>query len=174
VDGDDTYSAKDAGRLVAPILEGQADMVVGARLSQHGGDSFRPLHLFGNWLFTTLFNVLFGAKLSDTLSGYRAMTRAVARSIRLDSGGFDVETEINIRVLEGGFRIVEVSLPYGTRPEGSYSKLNTFRDGFRVLRRMLSASPRGRRRALVAGSVLLAVAIAAVLLVLWWWATGWA
>jgi glycosyltransferase involved in cell wall biosynthesis len=166
VDGDDTYSAKDVGHLIAPILEGRADMVLGARLSQFRGDSFRPLHFFGNWLFTTLFNLLFGARLSDTLSGYRALTRAAARAIRLDSGGFDVETEINIRAVEAGFRIVEVPLPYGSRPEGSQSKLHTFRDGFRVLRRMLSASPRGRRRAAIAGAFLLAVVLLLVGLML--------
>jgi glycosyltransferase involved in cell wall biosynthesis len=160
VDGDDTYSAKDAGKLVGPILEGRADMTVGARLAEHSQDAFRPLNLLGNWFFTGMFNALYGARLSDTLSGYRALSRAVAKTIRIDSAGFDIETEINVRVLEGGFRVVEVPIPYGKRPEGSFSKLNTFQDGLRVLKRMLSASPRGRRRAMIGGAVLLAAAIA--------------
>lgn len=161
VDGDDTYSAKDAGRLLAPIAEGRADMVVGSRLAQDSGESFRPLNLIGNWMFTRLFNLLFGARISDTLSGYRALSRNLVRSLRLDSGGFDIETEINIGAVEGGFRIAEVSLPYFRRPEGSQSKLNAFRDGFRVLMRILLGSPRGRRRVMAAAAILAAALAAA-------------
>ena len=167
VDGDDTYSAKDVGKLIEPILAGRADMVLGTRLAQRGEDAFRPLNLLGNWIFTALFNVLYRAKISDTLSGYRAVTRAVAKTIRLDSGGYDVETEINIRAVEGGFRVAEVPLPYRKRPEGSFSKLNTFRDGTRVLKCMLFASPRGRRRAAILAGFPLALGIALLGVIVW-------
>lgn len=137
-------------------------MVLGTRLTEHSADAFGPFKLLGNWIFTTLFNVLYRAKLSDSLSGYRAMSRAVAKTIRLDSGGFDIETEINIRVVEGGFRVAEVPLPYRKRPEGSFSKLNTFRDGARVLKCMLTASPHGRRRAAIWAGALLALGLSAL------------
>lgn len=161
VDGDDTYSAKDAGRLIEPILQGRADMVVGSRLRSHTQEAFRPLHRFGNFFFTTLFNLLFRARLSDMLSGYRAMTRELAKSIHIRSGGFDIETELTIRTVESGYRVTEVPLPYGERPEGSVSKLRTLPDGIRVLTRMLIAGRKGRLRA-ITGALLLAIMFASI------------
>jgi glycosyltransferase involved in cell wall biosynthesis len=160
VDGDDTYSARDVGRLIAPIREGRADMVVASRLRDHHGEAFHPLRLIGNRAFTALFNWLFSARLSDMLSGYRALSRDVVKSIPIVSGGFDIETELTIRALEGGFRIAEVPLPYGKRPQGSQSKLRTIPDGLRVLRRMLLAGRRGRVRGALAAAFLLAAAAA--------------
>lgn len=161
VDGDDTYSAKDVGRLIEPIREGRADMVVGSRLRTHSHEAFRPLHRFGNFMFTALFNLLFRARLSDMLSGYRAMTRELVKSLQIRSGGFDIETELTIRTVESGFRVAEVPLPYGERPEGSVSKLRTLPDGMRVLTRMLIAGRRGRLRA-ITGAVLLLIAAVAL------------
>jgi hypothetical protein len=149
-------------RLIDPIVDGRADMVVGSRLRTHTQEAFRPLHRFGNFLFTTLFNLLFRARLSDMLSGYRAMTRELVKSITIRSGGFDIETELTIRTVESGYRVLEVPLPYGERPEGSESKLRTLPDGLRVLRRMLLAGRKGRLRAMT-GAVLMLIMAAAFL-----------
>jgi glycosyltransferase involved in cell wall biosynthesis len=134
VDGDDTYSATGARDLLQPLLDQQADMTVGTRLEEHGRGSFRALHLFGNRLLTGIVNWVFGARLTDMLSGYRGLTRELARSVAVLSSGFEVETELTLRTLEGGFVIQECPLPYRERPAGSVSKLRTFRDGFRVAR----------------------------------------
>jgi len=155
VDGDDTYSARDVGRLIEPIVQGRADLVVGGRLHIHSRAAFRPLHRFGNFMFTTMFNVLFRARLTDMLSGYRALTRELVKSIHLRSGGFDIETEITIRTIESGYHVLEIELPYGERPDGSQSKLRTLPDGFRVLRRMFVAGRKGRLRAITAAVLLL-------------------
>jgi glycosyltransferase involved in cell wall biosynthesis len=133
VDGDDTYSAPDARQLLAPLLDGQADMVVATRLAGYVQGSFPSLHVFGNRALTGIVNWVFATRLHDMMSGYRALTRDLARSVALLSHGFEVETELTLRVLEGRFVIQEVPLPYRERPAGSFSKLRTFRDGFRVL-----------------------------------------
>ncbi len=133
VDGDDTYSATSADDVLRPVLDGQADMVVGARLAEYTGKSFRPLHVLGNKLVRGLINRIFGAKLTDILSGYRAFNRNVIERVPIVSAGFEVETELTIHALYYKLKLVEVQTPYGTRPEGSESKLHTFRDGFRVL-----------------------------------------
>jgi glycosyltransferase involved in cell wall biosynthesis len=133
VDGDATYPAEHVHALLAPVLGGEADMVVGTRLAQYEGESFRPLHVFGNNLVRNTLNVMFGSDLSDVLSGFRAFGRRFARTMPVLSSGFEVETELTVSALDKGFRVAEVPIPYGTRPEGSESKLNTFRDGARVL-----------------------------------------
>jgi len=106
---------------------------VGTRLAEFSSGSFRSLHVFGNRTLTGIVNWVFGTRLGDMMSGYRAMTREAARSIAILSPGFEVETELTVRMLEGGFLIVEVPLPYRERPAGSVSKLRTFRDGWRVI-----------------------------------------
>ena len=133
VDGDDTYDASAAGDVLKPVLDGQADMVIGTRLAEYAGKSFRPLHVLGNKLVRGLINRIFGAKLTDILSGYRAFNRNVIDRIPIVSAGFEVETELTIHALYYKLKLVEVQTPYGVRPEGSVSKLHTFRDGFRVL-----------------------------------------
>jgi glycosyltransferase involved in cell wall biosynthesis len=133
IDGDDTYPAEDAGKLLAPVLTGQADMVVGARLADYDNTSFRPLHVAGNNLVRWLVNLIFSARLTDIMSGYRAFNRRVVERIPVVSSGFEVETEMTIQMLYYRLKMVEVQVPYRGRPEGSVSKLNTFRDGFRVL-----------------------------------------
>lgn len=134
VDGDDTYPADKARELTSVVMEGKADMVVATRLSQYHHQAFRHLHLFGNNLILKSINILFNSKLSDVLSGYRAFSRRFVKTIPVLSKGFEVETEMTLHALENGLAIHEVSVPYGHRPEGSESKLNTFSDGWRVLK----------------------------------------
>lgn len=138
VDGDDTYSAEHVHSLLKPVIEGDADLTVGTRLATFKEDSFRPLHYAGNSLVRGLINTIFGTKLKDIMSGYRVFNRRAALRIPVVSEGFEVETEMTIRSLYYKMKIVEVDVPYGVRPEGSESKLRTFRDGFRVLWQLFS------------------------------------
>lgn len=133
VDGDDTYPAEEVHALARPVLAGETDMCVGARLAQFTSKSFRPLHLFGNKLVRFLVNWMAGTSLTDIMSGYRAFGRQVADRVPLTSAGFEVETEFTVQALFHRLRIVEVQVPYRERIEGSVSELHTFRDGFRVL-----------------------------------------
>ena len=132
-DGDDTYPAAEVGRLIQPILDEQADMVVGVRMQDYSDKAFRRLHVAGNRLVRWLINTIFHAKLTDIMSGYRAFTGELARCVPVTSIGFEVETELTLQTLYQGFVVGEVPVPYGERPPGSQSKLRTFRDGFRVL-----------------------------------------
>ncbi len=132
-DGDDTYPADHARRMLQPVLDNDADMVVGARLAEYTDTSFRPLHVLGNKLVRGLINSIFGVKLTDILSGYRAFNRNVIDCVPIVSGGFEVETEMTIHTLYYRLKLIEIQVPYGVRPEGSDSKLHTFRDGFRVM-----------------------------------------
>jgi len=133
VDGDDTYPAERVHALLKPVLVGEADMCVGARLETFSGGSFRPLHVFGNKLVRFLVNWMAGTRLSDIMSGYRAFGRQVADRVPLTAAGFEVETEFTVQALFHRLRIVEVQVPYRARIAGSVSKLHTLRDGFRVL-----------------------------------------
>jgi glycosyltransferase involved in cell wall biosynthesis len=136
VDGDDTYEAGHVHKLLEPILRGDADMTVATRLTSHGEDSFRPLHVAGNQLVCRIINWMFQSSVSDIFSGYRAFTRDCARQIPITARGFDVETEMTLQALYRGQVIVETPAPYRARPAGSFSKLNTFSDGLRVLLRL--------------------------------------
>lgn len=138
IDGDDTYSVDHVNALLEPVLQGAADMTVGARLAEYTEKSFRPMHLFGNNLVRWLVNRLTNANLTDIMSGYRAFNRRVARRIPVVSAGFEVETELTIQSLYYRLKIVEVTVPYRARPPGSVSKLSTLRDGFRVLWKIFS------------------------------------
>jgi glycosyltransferase involved in cell wall biosynthesis len=138
VDGDDTYPAEKVRELLAPVTAGAADMAVGARLAEYDERSFPALHVAGNNLVRGLINRIFGAKLTDIMSGYRAFNRRVVRRIPVVSSGFEVETELTIQMLYYRLKVVEVQVPYRGRPEGSGSKLRTFRDGFRVLWKVFS------------------------------------
>lgn len=137
VDGDDTYAADCVHKLLDPVLSEQADMVVGQRLATYTTTAFRPLHVFGNRLVVKLINIIFSSKLSDVMSGYRAFTREVADSLPIVATGFDIETEMTLQLLYRHYIIREVPVPYKERPEGSVSKLSTFRDGVRVLVKIL-------------------------------------
>src|SRR2546421_6489910 len=118
VDGDRTYPAADVHRLIAPILSGDADMVVGSRLHHDARSQFRLLNRFGNRLFQMVLNWLFHVRLTDILSGYRAFSQRFVKDIPLFYGGFEVETELTIKALERRHRIVEVPVNLGQRPEG--------------------------------------------------------
>jgi glycosyltransferase involved in cell wall biosynthesis len=136
VDGDDTYEASHVHKMLEPILRGDADMTVATRLTDHGEKSFRPLHVAGNRMVCGIINWMFQSHVSDIFSGYRVFTRESARQIPVTTKGFDVETEITLQALYRGQVIQEMPVPYRARPEGSFSKLNTFSDGLRVLLRL--------------------------------------
>lgn len=133
VDGDDTYPAQAVHGLIDPIRLDRADMTVGTRLETFSSKAFRPLHIFGNNLVIALVNGLFKSHLSDIMSGYRAFSRDLVKNLPLISKGFEVETQMVIQSLYYGYKIEEVGIEYRERPEGSFSKLNTYRDGFKVI-----------------------------------------
>jgi len=138
VDGDDTYPAEDVHKLIGPVLAGDADMVVGARLSNYADNSFQPMHLFGNKLIRALVNWMGNARLTDIMSGYRAFSRRVVEKIPVVSAGFEVETEMTIQMLYHRMKIAEVQVSYRPRPADSISKLSLWRDGCRVLWKIFS------------------------------------
>lgn len=136
VDGDDTYDATQVHKLLEPVLSGVADMSVATRLTNHGKDSFRPMHVVGNKLVCAIINRVFGSEVTDIFSGYRAFTRECAKQIPITSKGFDIETEMTLQALYRGQSIRETPAPYRARPEGSFSKLNTYSDGALVFLRL--------------------------------------
>jgi len=138
VDGDDTYPAEHAGDLLAPLLAGKADMVVGRREADDSAAAYPRFHRLGNWLVGRLINLIFGARLQDIMSGYRALTREAAMNLPIMAYGFDIETEMTIQCLYRRWVVCEVPVAYRPRPEGSVSKLSTFRDGMKVIFRILS------------------------------------
>ena len=134
-DGDDTYPAHHAPDMVKEVLEKQADMVIGDRLSStYFTQNKRPFHNFGNRLVRSLICHLWHTKVKDIMTGYRAFSRSFVKLYPVMSGQFEVETEMTIHALDKNFRLVEIPIDYRHRPEGSNSKLNTFSDGFKVLR----------------------------------------
>ncbi len=135
IDADMTYHPEDLPQMLAPVLAGEADLVVGDRLStgDYHKENKRPFHNLGNALVIGLINRLFNVKLRDVMSGYRVMTRRFIEHTPILRAGFELETESTIFALDNRFRIVEVPIRYTDRPAGSFSKLNTFRDGLRVL-----------------------------------------
>jgi glycosyltransferase involved in cell wall biosynthesis len=133
VDGDDTYEAAVVQQLLEPILKGDADMTVAARLHTYAQKSFRPFHLLGNRLICGIINRVFGSRISDIFSGYRAFSREAVAQIPITAMGFDVETELTLQALYRGLVIKEIAAPYRARPEGSFSKLRTYSDGLLVI-----------------------------------------
>lgn len=134
-DGDDTYPADCVQRLIEPVLAGRADMVIGDRLSStYFSENKRPFHNFGNVLVRALINRIFHNDIHDIMTGYRAFSRQFVKSFPVLSGGFEIETEMTIFALDKRFRLEEVPVEYRDRPAGSESKLNTFADGFKVLK----------------------------------------
>jgi glycosyltransferase involved in cell wall biosynthesis len=136
VDGDDTYEASHVHALMEPVLRGDADMSVATRLADYGDHSFRPLHIAGNRVICGIVNLMFHCRISDIFSGYRVFTREGAQQLPITAIGFDVETELTMQALYRGQVIVEVPAPYRRRSEGSFSKLRTYADGFKVLLRL--------------------------------------
>lgn len=136
VDGDATYEAGAVANLVNKLIDDKLDMVVGCRNSIEL-EAYRPGHQFGNWLLTKSVSLIFGGSFTDMLSGYRAISRRYAKSFPALSQGFEIETELTVHALELKMSYGEVSTDYGARPEGSLSKLSTFKDGWRILRTII-------------------------------------
>ena len=135
VDGDDTYPAEAAPEMAALVREKQADMVVGDRLSStYYLENKRPFHNFGNDLVRFCTNRLFGGRIKDIMTGYRAFSYRFVKTYPVLSQGFEIETEMTIHALERGMQVENVVIEYRDRPAGSESKLNTYSDGFKVLR----------------------------------------
>ena len=135
-DGDATYDASVAPDLVRKLVDEQLDMVVGARQSEVE-EAYRRGHRLGNRLFTGLLSSLFGRTFSDIFSGYRVFSRRFAKSFPALSRGFETETEISVHALELAMPVGEVVTVYGARPEGSHSKLSTWRDGWRIMKTII-------------------------------------
>ena len=131
-DGDATYDAPSAPKLVARLLDEQLDMVVASRVGEAAA-AYRRGHRFGNTMLTGMLTRLFGRSFTDVLSGYRIFSRRFVKSFPVLSVGFEIETEISVHALELKMPIGEVETPYFARPEGSLSKLSTYRDGWRIL-----------------------------------------
>ena len=135
VDGDDTYPAESARSLCAPILAGEADMVVWDRLSNgtYAQQNARAFHGFGNDLVRAMIRWIYGYGFEDVMTGYRAMSRPFVKTFPVLSEGFQIETELSIHAVDRRWRIADVPVEYRNRPEGSVSKLNTVRDGLKVI-----------------------------------------
>jgi hypothetical protein len=138
VDGDATYPASEVHKLIAPVLRDEADMVVGSRLLEGTQSQFKSLNRFGNRMFLSVLNRTFKVKITDMLSGYRAFNRRFVKGLPLFGGGFETETELTIKALERGFRIVEIPCDLTARPEGSFSKIRIAHDGVRILNTILA------------------------------------
>ncbi len=137
-DGDDTYPVDSAREMVRQVLEEQADMVIGDRLSStYFEENKRLFHSFGNSVVRWSINLLFGGRIKDIMTGYRAFSFIFAKTFPVLSRGFEIETEMSIHAIDKNMAIRNVVVEYRDRPDGSVSKLNTYSDGFRVIRTIL-------------------------------------
>jgi glycosyltransferase involved in cell wall biosynthesis len=136
VDGDATYDAPSAPRMIERLVGEQLDMVVGLRVDQVKA-AYRAGHRTGNWMLTSFLSDTFGQAFTDILSGYRVFSRRFVKSFPVLSDGFEIETELTVHALELSMPVAEIETPYYARPEGSFSKLNTWGDGFRILNTIL-------------------------------------
>ena len=161
-DGDLTYDPGLAQAMVDLLLAEQLDMVVGTRRHQEK-DAYRGGHVFGNRLFTGILGKLFGRSFSDIFSGYRVFSRRFVKSFPVLSSGFEIETEMSVHALELRMPVGEVETAYGSRPEGSESKLSTFGDGWRITKSIVTLY-RAERPVLFFGSIGALLLIAALLL----------
>lgn len=133
IDGDDTYFPEDVHSLLEPVLNGEVDMVVGNRLASASDENMRKLHHLGNKLIVNSINLMFGTRYRDILSGYRVFSRRFVENVPLLTPGFETETEMTLQALEEGMIIEEMPILYRSRPVDSHSKLNSFRDGYRIM-----------------------------------------
>ena len=134
IDGDDTYPAESAREMVECILNRGADMVIGDRLSStYFQENKRPFHNLGNTVVRSSVNRFFKGNITDIMTGYRAFSPLFAKSFPAISKGFEIETEMSIFALDKNMRLETIPIKYRDRPEGSFSKLNTYSDGFKVL-----------------------------------------
>jgi glycosyltransferase involved in cell wall biosynthesis len=164
VDGDDTYHAASAPALVRCLLDGHHDMVVGVRQAQ-ASTAYRSGHAWGNRMLTGFLSWLFGRNCRDILTGYRAFSRRFVKSFPVLSAGFDIETELTVHALEMKMSVGEVETPYKERPQGSFSKLSTYKDGFRILRTMLRLFSAERPLVFFGGIGLALIAVSTLLAV---------
>ena len=136
VDGDDTYPANEVHKLMEPVINGEADMVIGDRLSNgtYENENKRNFHGFGNSLVKILVNSLYGSNIQDMMTGYRVFSKVFVKTMPVLSKRFEIETEMSLHSLDKNLKIKEIPITYRDRPQGSVSKLNTFRDGYRVLK----------------------------------------
>ena len=135
IDGDDTYPAENAKEMCELILNEKADMVIGDRLSStYFTENKRPFHNLGNKLVRFLINKLFDNNIKDIMTGYRAFSYEFVKGFPVLSKGFEIETEMTIHAVDKNFKLIEIPVNYKDRPEGSESKLNTYSDGFKVLK----------------------------------------
>ena len=132
VDGDSTYPPEQVGKLIAPVVAQEADMVVGSRFASASDSDVKKLNLFGNKMFLWTINYIFKVNLTDILSGYRAFNRNFVKTLPLFGGGFEIETELTIKALARNYRIAEIPVNLTVRPEGSNSKINIVRDGILI------------------------------------------
>ena len=160
VDGDATYDAPSARKMIARMLADRLDMVVATRVHRQQS-AYRVGHVAGNRLLTGFVASVFGPSFNDMLSGYRVFSRRFVKSFPLLSSGFEIETELTIHALELGLAVAEIDTPYYARAEGSSSKLNTWRDGFRILSTIIRLY-RAERPLSLFGAIGLAFAIASV------------
>ena len=138
VDGDATYPASAVHKLLEPVLNGQADVVIGSRLMSESASEFKVLNRFGNKVFLGIINFIFDVRLSDILSGYRVFNRKFVKSIPVLGGGFETEAELTIKALARGYRVIDVPVDLKQRPKGSYSKIRIWQDGFLILNTILT------------------------------------
>ena len=139
IDGDDTYPKENAKEMCDLVLQGKADMVIGDRLSStYFTENKRPFHNLGNKTVRFLINKLFKNNIKDIMTGYRAFSYEFVRSFPVLPKGFEIETEMTIHAVDKNFKLIEVPVTYRDRPEGSVSKLNTYSDGFKVLKTIAS------------------------------------
>lgn len=136
VDGDDTYPAEEVHKLIDPVMNEKADMVIGDRLSNgtYGKENKRKFHGIGNSIVKYLVNIGYGSNIQDIMTGYRAFNKTFVKTIPVLSKKFEIETEMSLHALDKNLKIVEVPIIYRDRPEGSTSKLNTFKDGYKVIK----------------------------------------
>ncbi len=164
VDGDDTYEAAAAPRLIDTLFANGLDLLTAKRVPT-SGEAYRFGHQFGNRLLTNLVARSFGSRVSDMLSGYRILSRRFVKSFPILTGGFEIETELTVHALELGMPQDEVDTVYKERPEGSASKLSTYRDGARILKTILVLVK--EERPLVFFSVLFAILSATSVVLAW-------
>lgn len=140
VDGDDTYPAESVKEMIALVESGKADMVNGDRLTNgsYVNENKRKFHNFGNNLVRNVINFLFKSDIKDIMTGYRVFNRKFVKNWPVTSEGFEIETEMTLHALDKRFSIYEVPIEYRDRPEGAESKLNTFADGFKVLKKIVA------------------------------------
>lgn len=164
VDGDDTYDAAAAPEMVRLLLAERLDMVTAVRVTEaDGGRAYRPGHRFGNRLLTGMVRRIFGDRITDMLSGYRVFSRRFVKSFPALASGFETETEFTVHALELRLPVGEVRTRYKERPVGSVSKLNTWRDGVRILRTILLLVQRERPLAFFAGTGAALLALSVIL-----------